>query len=78
MVAYRAEYADVSKLMGVCNRKGKEKVIICFVACSHTTYLYENGIMLTGAWEWKHVDVNMQMGACRWEYANGSMETGVW
>ncbi len=72
MGACGLEHADGSMPMRRCDQKGEGGVIICFVVCLQTTYLYGNRIVQTGACGWKHVDGRVRMGAWGWDHCDGS------
>ena len=72
MGACGPEHADGSMHTGRCNRKVRKRIIICFVVCLRTRYLYGYGIMQTGTCKREHVDVRVRMGARGQEHCDRS------
>jgi len=63
--------------MGACLQESapggvRKGVIICFVVCLRTRYLYGDEILQRAACKGGHVDGRVWMGACGWEYGDGS------
>ena len=76
MGEFGEEHADRSMPMGWCDKKGEKGSNYFFSVCLQTTYFYGNGIMQMGEWGWKHVELSVLIGACRWQMRACKWERG--
>ena len=80
-VACEWENLERSMLTEACQwdgatRRVRKGVITFFIVCLQTTYFYGNGIMQMGEWGWKHVELSVLIGACRWQMRACKWERG--